>query len=330
MSIKFALRNAQGKPTREGDTIVRFTGDSEPFYKVSERTAQSVGLDQKGEPRLVFLTGLDIEKVDQYSWYKEGEKKEIKKQIKDLLPDIKKRFGGDDILDKTNRYFWGSNRDVSRVALTNSDLDIFYDTANPIHALFYLSIVAGAFIDLIAPTKEYADDHQLPIYMQLDTEDSVDDEDEITRSDAHAALSKLRKEADPEALFILAWCIQYNNRTYGAYLKSTSYKDLVNYHIKYIDGKLEQKGKKKYTPKVFLDYAERWEGQQTRPKVLIEAYVKAGEYYNFLNKKDRKYVTTDGAILGNTIEDVIETLSKPSFSQDLGKLRDQVEAKWKE
>lgn len=330
MSIRFAIKHAQSKAEKEGDTIVRFTGVSEPFNKASERDSKPIGQDAKGNPKLQFITGLDEKRVKFFKWYTEEEKAEIIKQIKELRPLISDFYGGEEAIADTNDFFWRDNREVSRLALTNSSMDIFFDTKNIPHALLYLSIISGAFMDLVAPTRDWAERHQIPHYLVLETDDAVvDDDSDLTRSDAHAALAELRKDESPEALFILAWCIQYDTNAFGAYLKSTSQRDLVNYHIKYIDGKLVTK-RKRDTAKHFLDYYKKWKGQQTRPTLYAEAYVKAGEYYNFLQKVNKKYQLGDGSELGGTVTEVVDNLMKPKFSADLEKLRDQVENKWKE
>lgn len=330
MSIRFMIKNTASKAEKEGDTIVRYTGTSEPFYRVSQRAATKVGVDGGGNPKIVFNTGLDEKQAQFYSWYSEPERKLVAKQIKELRPIIADYFNGEDVIDASNKYFWNDNRDVSRISLTNEDMDVFYDTKNPIHALLYLSIISGSFIDTIAPTREWADDHQIPHFMLLETDEQIDDDDDdVTKSDAHAALADLRKNADPEALFILAWCIQYDTNAYGAYLKSTSVRDLVAYHIKYIEGKLVTK-KKRNTAKNFLEYAEKWKGTQTRAALYVEAYIKAGEWYSFIQQKEKKFVTIDGTVLGNTIPEAIENIMKPKNSSDLDKLRELVEAKWKE
>lgn len=329
MSIRFVIKNTQSPAEKEGDVFLRYSGHSEPFKRLSGREARNVGFDSKGEPKLVFVTGLDEKKVQFFKWYNEDEQKAVLKQIKELKPVIADYYGGADVVDPTNKFFWGENRDVSLLSLTNSDMDVFFDTKNPVHALLYLSIVSGAFIDLVAPTKDWAERHQIMHYLALETDDIYDDDVEITKSDAHAALSDLRKEDSFDALFILAWCIQYDTKAYGAYTRSTPMRDLINYHIKYIDGKLVQK-RKRNTPKVFLEYAEKWKGQQTRPLLYTEAYVKAGEYYSFLIQRDKKFTMADGTVLGNTVEEAVATLMKPKSTADLEKLRDQVEAKWKE
>ena len=327
--MRFLIKNTASKDEKEGDVIIRYTGSSEPFHRVSEREGQKVGIDGAGKPKLVFNTGLDVGKVEIFPWYNEEEKKMVAKQIKEMAPAIIKFYGGEDVVESSNQFFWKEDRRVNRLVLENSDMDIFFDTEKPAHALLYLSIISGAFIDLVAPTKDWAERHQLPHYLALETEDVFEEEDEITRSDAHAALSELRKDANPESLFILAWCIQYNTQSYGAYTKNIPTKDLINYHIKYIDGKLNLK-KKRNTPKVFIEYFNKWSSQQTRPAVLAEAYVKAGKYFNFIHEKTKKFETDEGTVLGNSIEEAVSTLLKPKFSNELQRLRDKVEKKWNE
>lgn len=329
MSTRFVIKNTAGKAEKEGDVFLRFSGVSEPFFHVSERESKEVGVDGGGNPKLTFRTGLDEKLVQFYKWYNADEQKEVIKQIKELRPLISDAYGGESVIANDNKYFWGKNRDVNILSLANENMDVFYDTKIASHALLYLSILAGAFIDIVSPTKEYADRNQIPHYLALETEETFGDEDDITRSDAHAALAELRKNADPEALFILAWCLQYDTNAFGGINRATPIKTLISTHIQYIDGKLSLK-RKRNTPIVFLEYAKKWEGQQTRPLVYTEAYVKAGEYFNFINHKEKKYVTSDGTELGNTIPDAVEALMKPKRSLDLEKLREQVEAKWKE
>ena len=83
-------------------------------------------------------------------------------------------------------------------------------------------------------------------------------------------------------------------------------------------------------PKTFIDYANKWKGQQSRQELYVEAYIRAGEYFNFITQREKKFVTSDGTILGNTIKDAVTSIMKTKFSVDLQKLREQVEGKWKE
>lgn len=330
MSIKFEIRNTAAKAEKEGDHIVRFSGTGEPFDRQSERDVRKIGVDGGGNPKVKFNTGLDETRVAFLPWYNEEERKEVLKQIKELKPVITDFYGGPDVIDDSNQYFWKDDRTVNKLHLTNSNIELHYDTKHPSHALLYLSIISGAFEDLVGPTKDWAEQHQRPHYLHLETDGVVDDGDDvITRSDAHAALAEIRKEESAEALFILAWCMQYDTNAYGAYLRSTPTRDLINYHIKYIDGKLSLK-KKKNTPKTFIEYVEKWKGQQTRPLLYAEAYIKAGEYYNFLQQRNKKFTTSDDVILGATVNEAVDTLMKPKFRKDFEQLREQVENKWKE
>lgn len=328
MSIRFAIKSTAPKAEKEGDMIIRFSGTSEPFNRVSERDVKKVG--QNGNnAKLIFNTGLDEKKVQFYGWYNDDEKKAVVKQIKDMRPIISEFYGGAEVMDSSNEFFWLSNRDVNRLSLSNDTIDAFYDTKNPAHALLYLSVIGGAFSDMVAPNKEWAERFQTPHYLSLETDDVYENEDDVTRSDAHAALSELRKDANPDALFILAWCIQYDTNAFGGINKQTPQRQLIQTHIQYIDGKLVSK-KKRNTPKIFLDYVERWKGTQTRPALYTEAYIKAGEYFNFVNQRDKNYVTADGTTLGNTVDEAVETIMQNKYTLDLEKLRDQVENKWKE
>ena len=332
MSVRFAIKNTANKAERESDgTVLRYSGTAEPFRRHSERSCKKIGVDGKGNPRLVFTTGLETDQIKHYSWYSDEDKKLLQKTIEELKPIIAGFYGGEEVIDKTNYYFWKENRDVNRLSLSHEDIDVFFDTEKPAHALLYLSIISGAFIDLVAPTRDWAERYQVPHYMALELDDNIygEEEEDITRSDAHGMLAELRKEHGKEALYILAWCLQYDTNAFGAYNYNTPEKDLINYHIKYIDGKLVTK-RKKNMPKTFIEYANKWKGQQTRQNLYVEAYIKAGEYFNFITQREKKYVTSDGTILGNTVADAVASITKPKFSVDLQKLREQVEGKWKE
>lgn len=330
MSLKFAIRNTADKAKKEGDSFIRFSGTGEPFSRAVERTSRVVETDGKGDPtKWRFATGLDSSKVEFYDWFTDAEKPVIAETITSLLPIIE-RFYGVTNLNPENYSFWKKRKDISELQVTHENIDVFFDTEKAEHALLYLSIVGGAFADIVAPNKEWAERNQIPHYLALEIEtNDYGDEEDITRSDAHGELTNIRKEFGKDALYILAWCIQYDTNSFGAYNYSTTEKDLINYHIKYIDGKLQLK-KKKNCPKTFMEYAEKWRATQTRQLLYTEAFVKAGEYFNYINQREKKYVTSEGTILGNTIKEAVENLQKPKFRVDFDKLKESVEAKWKE
>lgn len=331
MSVKFTIKNTPPPAEKEGDQVVRFSGVSEPFNRHSERFCRKIGVDGKGNARLVFSTGLALDKVEYYPWYSAEEKEIVKDKIKELLPAIEK-FYGKETLEPTNAFFWKDDRSVNLLTLKNESIDVFFDTEKyPAHALLYLSIMAGAFVDLVAPTKSWAQKHQVPHYMALEEESNAyEHENEITKSDAHAGLHDLRKNHGRDALLILAWCMQYETTGFAAYNYNTPEKTLITSHINFIEGKLAQRGRKKNAAKVFLEYYNKWLGQQTRPMTYIEAYVNAGQYFSFLLKRDKKYTTIDGTELGNNVQDVVKELNKQKRIPELERLRELVEAKWKE
>lgn len=330
MNIKFSIKNVMGKPVMEGGDIVRFTGSTETFTHATVRECVPTALNDKGEEILTFNTGMDVDKVDFYGWLNDEEKEIMKKEIEELTPLITKFYGGPLIVKDTNRYFW-TTPSVNNLKIVNNTEEIYFDTSKPSAALLYLSIMSGAFMDVVAPTKEWAEKHQLPHYLLLEKDDTFEGEDEITRSDAHAALGKLRKEESNEALFALAWCLQYDTNAFAGMLRSIPQKELINSHIKYIDGKLKVKGvRKRNFPQTFIDYAEKWEKTKTRELVMAEAYVRGGEYFNFLLKRDKKYTTKDGTVLGNTVAEAVDKLMKADNTEEFEQLRDAVEAKWKE
>lgn len=330
MSLKFAIRNTADKAKKEGDLVVRYSGTGEPFNRESERLSTTVETDPQGNPiKWRFATGLDDEKVEFYEWLTEDEKVVVKESIKSLRPLVE-RFYSKSNLNPENYSFWKNRRDINRLKITHENIDVFYDTEKPEHALLYLSIIGGAFSDTVAPNKDWADKYQIPHYLALEIEaNDFGEEEDIVRSDAHGELTLLRKEFGKDALYILAWCLQYDTNAFGAYNYSTTEKDLINYHIKFIDGKLQTK-KKKNCPKTFIEYAEKWRAPQTRQLLYTEAYVKAGEYFNFINQREKKFVTSDGTILGNTYKEAVESLQKPKFRVDFDNLKKSVEAKWKE
>jgi len=327
--FRFLIKNSQPDAEKEGSEIVRYSGKAEPFNQGTDREANVIGVDGGGNPKIVYNTGLDIEKVKLYRWLNDEERVEMVKQIKEFLPKIKLSFGGEDVLVDTNQHFWGKRKDINKLKVVPETEGIFFDTSNALHALLYLSIMSGAFMDVVAPNKEWAEKHQIPHYLELENEATTFEGDiEITRSEAHAGLSKLRKES-PEGLLILAWCMLSETRTFGGMNKATPQKDILGSFIQYIDGKLATKRKRSY-PSVFLQYMEKWESQQLKPKLYTESYIKAGEYFALVNQKEKKYVTADGTILGNTISEAVDELMKPKNQPDLEKLRDAVEKKWSE
>lgn len=331
MSIKFAIKSTVDKAKKEGEAFVRFSGTGEPFSRSAERDAKQIETDIYGNPtRWKFVTGLEEDQVDFYHWLKEEEKAIVKETIKELKPKIERAFGGPKMISDENHSFWKRRQDVSKLKLTPETSENFYDTENPEHALLYLSILANAF-DNVAPNREYADRFQVTHYLALDLGTYEGGEDDDTnRADALAELTLLKREFGKDALYILAWCLQYDTSAFGAYSLSVTEKELMTYHMKYIEGKLKSKVQGRNFPKNFIEYTEKWRGAQTRQQLYVEAYIKAGEWFNYIFQKEKKYHTEAGTVLGNTIQEAVTALMKAKNRDELEKLRTQVETKWKE
>lgn len=335
MNFKFAIKSVAGDAQREGDEVVRFSGISEPMHQGCEREVRKTGEIGSGRDLQTFVrfnTGLEPDMIEFYDWYSEAEKEALKEFIIENKPKISKFYGGDEVVKPENRYFW-EKKEVYKLFVDNYTVDKLFDTKNPSQCLMYLSIASGAFMSLVAPTKDWAERNPgIPFYLALEAEASTtDSESYVGKLQAQAALSGLSEDSG-DGMFIVAWCTQYDSASYGAYSRTaTPRSELIKYHSMFIDGNIMgKKGKKRDCPKIFLDYANRWNGQQTKAAVMVEAYVKAGEYYGFINSAKKKYVTDEGTVLGNTIEECIKTLMQNKYSDDLDRLREKVEKKWNE
>lgn len=331
MSIKFCINNVAPESVKEGELYVRYSGTTEIFKRTSERDSTEVNVIG-GHPVIKFNTGLDSGLVEYADWLSEEGKKELVDQIKELRPGIVKYYRGEERVKDDNISFWGpDNQTINKLKVDNSIIGYYYDTEKPEHALLYLSIMSGAFNDLVAPNKEWAIRTFTPHYLSLSTDNELSrsEEESFTRSDAHAALSDLRKNHGKESLYMIAWCIQPETNAFGAYSHSVTEKDLVYYHMQYIDGKLLTKNKKS-TAKNFISYYDKWLDTEVRANIFLEAYVKAGDYFSFINQREKKYVLTNGTILGNTVEEAIANLKKPKFRQDYELLKKLVTDKWNE
>lgn len=331
--MKFQIKCVAGKPKKEGDVFIRYEGISEPFTHGDEMGCVKIGVDKDGTPKLKFRTGLDEDQVDFYGWFNTQEKAEFKEFLKNHREKIVRSFGGEDVVDSTNRYFWLDDVDRNRLKIDNETLNIVYDTNNLEHCLLYINIMGGAFLELVAPTKEMAESPRTGLRYYVEIESNFTDEDVddyLTKAEAYSYLTEL-KDAEGDSLLFLAWCLQSMAKSFGAYSRSSTKLELIKYHAEFIEGKLNKTGKKN-TIKEFIEYSKKWKtGGLSREGLMVEAYLKAAEYYSYLNtNKDNKYELTSGLILGLNMEEAVKKIRKPVNTEELQKLRDFVENKWKE
>jgi|LakMenEpi03Aug12_release.lakeMendotaPanAssembly.Ray.scaffolds.fasta_scaffold00342_26 hypothetical protein len=328
MNVRFQIKSTSPKAEKEGKEILNFSGEAQNYRRKATRVSEAVGYKPDGSPKIKFKTGLDPERVKFYWWFKEEEREEVKKQLEESLPDIEMRFHGKEVIHDENKSFWKDQKEFYQIALTLDTANLFFDTKNPDHAVLYFSIIGGAFIDTIAPTKDLAIEKRIPHYIVLE-KDATDEEfvDVNEKLKASANLYKLMEEGSEDALFILCWTALYNTKGFGSILKSMPKSDKATYLNMFIEGELVDK-KKKTCAKIFNQYVDRWSSPQLREKLYAEAYIKAGEQYALVVTNDKKYETTWGTSLGNTIDEAVEKITQKKFAKDLDQLMTEVEKKW--
>lgn len=328
MYFKFQIKPVAGPPERDGDTIVRFTGQSE-YNNVNDILA-STPITRNGKRVVRFKTGLDVNDISSNVLIPSTEKDSFKKQVESYLEDLNKYFGEED-LNSTNDTFW-KDGEHGRLKIINTDLEKFYDTKDPDSALLYFNIMGGGFIDTVAPSKEYAEVFRIPYFMETEAEYvSMDSDSYATKAKAFTLLSELNESADNQALLYLGWVLHSDSKGFGSYTISTPKSELFKLNAEYIEGKLSF-SKKRNAPQKFIEVATSWkDGKVGRPRIIVEAYLKAAQVYSYINSdKEGKLSLPNGLQLGYNIESAIDTLLKPKNSQEFEELRTFIEKKWAE
>lgn len=329
MYFKFQIKSIIGKPTREGDTIVRFSGLSEHLNLGDVLASVSI---VKGTQKVQkFKTGLEVDDVKFNNLIPDSQKEDFKKQITEYRTLLAEYFEGEEQLSAFNSDFW-KDPDIGRLKITNSDLTKFYDTKNLRHALLYFNIMGGGYIDTIAPTRELAELYKVNFYIETESElhDQISD-DYVTKGRAYSLLTQLATSGDNEALLYLGWVLHSKTKGFGSYNRSTPKSELFTMHGEFIDGKLVT-AQKKNCPQLFVEAAERWnDGKIGRPRLILEAYLIASDRLAYLNTdKEGKYTLPSGLQLGLNYVESVDILLKPKNTKDLENLREYVEKKWSE
>jgi hypothetical protein len=323
--MKFMIKPLAGQPVREGDTIVRYTGNSEPFLRGDVMYSERIGGTDEN-PIIKFATGLDADQIKFCNWFSEEQKVELEKLLEQYKPILETKFGVE-ALDSKNKYFW-TKPEYYKIRIDNDTEGQVFDLKKPEQALLFFNIMGGAFLEVVAPNKTMAEVKGIPHYLVLET-DVVDEvaDDISVKTDAYVALRQLEKSEGGDALMYIAWCLQTETKGFGAYTRSTPKSELIKYHGEFIEGKLSKT--KRNCPKDFVAYADKWlEGGLVKNKVMIEAYLKAADFYSYLNTNaENKYQLPSGVVLGATIEASVDSILKPRQAKDFEALRDVVESK---
>ena len=328
MHFKFQIKPVAGKPEKEGDIIVRFTGQSE-YINVNDVLGSSL-ITKQGKQIQKFKTGLELQDVMSNGLIPTTEKENYKKQIESFREFLNEYFGEEE-LDPTNHFFW-KDPENGKLKISSLDLDKFYDTRNAKHALLYFNIMGGGFVDTVAPSKEYAEKYRIQYYIETESEFVSEDGDSyMTKATAFSLLSELANSSDNQALLFLGWVLHSDSNGFGSYTLNTPKSELFKMHGEFIEGKLTFK-RKRQTPVKFIEAANSWkDGKNGRPRLMTEAYLKAAQTYSYINSdKDGKLSLPSGLILGLSIEKAIDTLLQPKNNKDYEELRSYIEKKWAE
>ncbi len=329
MYFRFQIKPVAGEPKRETDgTFQRFTGLSE-FFRANDVIGSSAVM-RNGQSIRKFKTGIELADVSSNALISTSQKENYKKQIESYRP-ILEEFYGNEELDSTNKLFWESP-DIGRLKISSLDLNKYYDTKEPRHALLYFNIMGGGFIDVVAPSKDYAEQFRIPFYIETEQEFvSPDGESYLTKAEAFSLLSELAHSSDNQALLFLGWVLHSDSKGFGAYTYSTPKSELFKMHGEFIEGKLSF-SKKRNTPVKFAEAAKDWkDGKTGRPRIMTEAYFKAAQIYSYINTdKEGRYSLPSGLQLGFDAETAVDTLLKPKNSKEYEDLRTFIEKKWSE
>ncbi len=328
MHFKFQIKPVAGKPEREGEHIVRFTGQSE-YINVHDVLGSSL-VTKGGRQTQKFRTGLDLSDIASNGLIGSTEKENFKAQIEAFRPMLNDYYGEEE-LESTNTFFW-KDPENGRLRITSMDMEKFYDTRNAPHALLYFNIMGGGYIDTVAPSREYAERFRIPYFIETESEYVSEDSDSyLTKASAFSLLNELHHSGDNQALLFLGWALHSDSDGFGSYNLNTPKSELFKMHGEFIEGKLKFK-KKRQAPTKFIETANSWkEGKTGRPRIMTEAYVKAAQIYSYINSdKDGKLSLPSGLILGQNVEKAVDTLLLPKNTKDYEELRTYIEKKWAE
>ncbi len=328
MHFKFQIKSVAGKPEKEGDVIIRFTGQSE-YINVNDILGSEL-ITKQGKQVQKFKTGLDLQAVASNGLIASSEKENYKKQVESFRPFLNDYFGEDE-LDPTNTFFW-KDPENGRLKISTMDMDKFYDTRNAKHALLYFNIMGGGFVDTVAPSKEYAERFRIPFFMETEDEFISEDGDSyMTKAQAFSLLRELSETADNQALLYLGWVLHSDSEGFGSYTYSTPKSELFKMHAEFIEGKLKFK-RKRQAPTKFIATAETWKEAKTgRPRIITEAYLKAAQIYSYINSdKDGKLSLPSGLVLGLSVDSGVNILLQPKNTNEYEELRNYIEKKWSE
>jgi len=319
MSKKFAIRSNRPLQQKQGDNIIFGTGTEIPFSQKLTPFTRKIGRDHDGD-LFEYQTGLEEKHINNSPLYNAEEKAVLIKELKEDLKEILKTFYKEEI-DSRNNYFWKDRVDF---IFNNQTLESFFDTKTTDHFFLYWKIKSGAYAEGIAPTYEIAQQHGIPYYLTPLEEQAERETEEVGfKGKAYAALEEMSEKKNTEDLLWLSWILLEAS---AGYSKSTPKATLYKALFEFIEGKRVKKAKK-LCAKQFTEAVTLLKTDRTR--AIAKAVVKAGDWFAliFTNKEGKLQIRKDNTILGETVEEAVETLLKPTNQEILEELRIEIEDK---
>lgn len=323
--MKFLIKATENAPEYNGNGIVWGTGEA-PFTNYTESMNGSmVGNTVK------YKTGLKDIDIDSNRQLLQEEKEIYKEKLSTELPRLFKFFpqirikgGGEepDTINDTDATFW--NTDRTSVRITNSTFSSVFDTDNPEDALFYFSVIGGAFGG-ISPTLEIAERNGNKYYLtgEDDFTEQVYEEEYGVKRKAIGALSELLESTGIDALLYITYLTGVDG-TKG-FTKNTSKGVFEKALMEFIEGKNSKTGKKA-AAKTFYDNYKLWKAD--KETFIGRAILSAANHYQIIFFKDGKFITSaNNTVLASRIEDSYKMLMKPDNQDEFEQIKDLVEEK---
>jgi len=212
-------------------------------------------------------------------------------------------------IDETDSYFW-QRPEYSELIITNDTTRTVYDTNRLEHLILYWQIMSDAFWS-VACNIEQAMFKNCPYFIQeIKDAETRDSQEELTKVDAISIIGELKAKGDQEALLYLCWSLGDKNDKMWGFSKSTAIPTLVKQLVQFIDGKTKARGKKLAVNEFIKSYAEY---KADREGFMNKIIIRIADYHNYIYpNKENVFVTSSGIVLGKTIDEIIEKLSKPS------------------
>jgi len=313
--MKFRLSVVDNSPEQMfGNTVNIETAKNLQIFHT-----ESINTLRLSDTQLRYNTGFIPEPIKRNKYFTAEEKEVLLKAQKEAANRFREEVLGDKkaTIDESNKYFWEQPENGSLVITLETSRTI-YDTSKMNHLLLYWQIMSDAF-GLVGVNLDHAISKNAPYFLQeLKDAEVRESEEEMSKIDAFGLLSELKAKGDNEALLYLCWGLGDKKDKMQGFTKATQGATLMKSLYNYINGDTKDLRKKQTVREFTRAYAEY---NSDKDKFMIKVVVKVLDYHNqIFTNKENMYVTQSGVLLGNTIEESIDKLSKKGNSDILEEL----------